>query len=106
MERQAAEKEEPAYDPETTLVVDRIEDIVIKKQDKLSCELTEFAKAAKKIVLRYCQMDVNSPECEMKNDREVDRLAMQTIYKVLPDLANLEELNIQWHKLNTSKAIQ
>jgi hypothetical protein len=34
-------------------------------------------------------MDVNSPECEMKNDREIDRRVMQKILNLLPKLQKL-----------------
>ena len=42
----------------------------------------------------------------MKNDREIDRLAMQKIYNLLPKLQKLEEISVQWHKLSTIKEIE
>jgi hypothetical protein len=42
----------------------------------------------------------------MKNDREIDRLAIQKIIQTLPQLNKLETLSIQWHKLSTVKAIK
>jgi hypothetical protein len=57
------------------------------------------------MVVKFFQMDVNSPECEMKNDREIDRMAINLFIEKLPKLTELRELSIQWHKLNTNKSI-
>lgn len=79
---------------EDTLVVESVDDF-----------LNEKAKQAKRIVLKFCQMDVYSLECEMKNDREINRLAIDKFLATLKGLSELRELNIQWHKLSTTKAI-
>lgn len=41
----------------------------------------------------------------MKNDREIDRLAISKLLQLFPKLINLESLTIQWHKMSTNKQI-
>lgn len=50
-------------------------------------------------------MDLESKALEMKNDREIEKIAIGGILQELPKLTLLESLTIQWHKLSTPKAI-
>lgn len=41
----------------------------------------------------------------MKNDREIDRLAISKLLQLFPKLTSLESLTIQWHKMSNNKQI-